>query len=52
MVGGRVMNIVSILSTAGALEAAIGVRASPTKVLKNQSAVQRMRYSNSGNFDK
>ena len=33
MVRGRIMNLVSILSTTRTIEAAIGVRASPTKVL-------------------
>jgi len=52
MVGDRVMSVVSILSTTRALEAAIGVRASPTKILKNRLTVQKMRYNKSGNFGK
>lgn len=35
MVGGRIMNIILILSTIIVLEIAIGFGASPTKVLKN-----------------
>jgi hypothetical protein len=33
MVGGRIMSVASILSTMRALEEAIGVRASPMKIL-------------------
>ena len=52
MVEGSIMNIASILSTTRALEAAIGVKVNPMKILKNRSTVQRMRYNNSGLFDK
>jgi len=35
MVGGRVMSVVSILSTTRALEVVIGLKVSPMKILKN-----------------